>query len=157
MSIAKLKKDLKQQSKDEIIDLVLDLYKKIPSAKDFLDVYTSYDTQKLIEKYKKEIERLVYSRGINFNSKEVEARKLIRTIRKMKIDEVTIASELHYVKCCLDVVEKYGFWEENYYVAIEKIFDSAEKKILTNGWEDNYKIQLNQIIKKANEYGMLEY
>ncbi|MFV0305720.1 MAG: DUF6155 family protein [Moheibacter sp.] len=157
MSLAKLKKELKQQSKEEIIELILDLYKKVPPAKDFLNVYTSYDTENLIEKYKKEIGRLVIPKGWEMKMNEVEARKLIRTIRKMKIDKVTIASELHYVECCLDVVEQYGIWNEIYYVAIEKMFDEAEKRILTNGWENEYRDYLNQLIKKANQFGMLEY
>lgn len=157
MSLAKLKKELKQQSKEEIIELILDLYKKVPPAKDFLNVYTSYDTENLIEKYKKEIGRLVIPKGWEMKMNEVEARKLIRIIRKMKIDEVTIASELHYVECCLDVVEQYGTWNESYYVAIEKMFDEAEKRILTNGWENEYRGYLNQLIKKANQFGILEY
>ena len=95
MSLIKLKKEHKQMSKDEIIDLISDFYKKVPSAKDFFDVFTSGNIKKLIEKHKKEIERLVYPKGVNFNSKEAEARKLIRNIRKMKLDELSIALELH--------------------------------------------------------------
>ena len=33
----------------------LDLYEKVPKAKDYFDVFLSYDIERLAEKYKKEI------------------------------------------------------------------------------------------------------
>ena len=157
MSLAKLKRELKKMPKEEIINLISDLYSKVPSAKDFFNVFVTADVSGLIEKHKKEIERLVYPRGNNFNTKEVEARKLIRNLRKMKIDELSIALELHYVHCCLDVIEGFGYWNERYYVAAENMFYDAENKILANGWEDKYDEQLNSLTNRANEVGMLEY
>ncbi len=40
---------------DKIIELVLDLSEKFPEAKDYFDVFLSYDIERLAEKYKKEI------------------------------------------------------------------------------------------------------
>ncbi|MGY0408664.1 MAG: DUF6155 family protein [Polaribacter sp.] len=150
MSIAKLKKQLKEMPKEEIIDLVSNLYNKVPYVKDFLDVFISYDVKTLLEKYKKEISKLVNPNG-RLETKEVEARKLIRTIRKMKIDELNIGVELHYVDCCLNFIEDYGYWDHRYYIATEKMFDDAQKKILNNGWEDAYKEQLNSLIIKRKQ------
>lgn len=113
MSLTQLKKQLKSMSKEEIIGLISNIYKKVPKAKDFFDVFATSDVNGLMEKYQKEIERLVYPKGNNFNTKEVEARKLIRNVRKMKTNELSIAIELLYVNCCIKIVENFDFWDEN--------------------------------------------
>lgn len=53
--------------KTEIIKLILEMYKKIPDAKNYLDIFTTSDILKLSEKYKKEIERYIYSKGEIWN------------------------------------------------------------------------------------------
>ena len=40
---------------DKIIELVLDLSEKVPKAKGHFDVFSSYEIERLAEKYKKEI------------------------------------------------------------------------------------------------------
>ena len=158
MALRELNKELKQMDKTEIIKLILEMYKKIPEAKNYLDIFTTGDIQKLTEKYKKEIERYIYPNGRNMDLRETEARKIIRTVRKMNITELNIELELHYVSCCLDIIEDFGYWDENYYMAMGKMFDNAISGISEMGIEEKYLERIKTLSHKASEFGIeLEY
>lgn len=158
MLLRALKKELNQMDKTEIINLILDMYKKIPDAKNFLDIFTTGDIEKLTDKYKNEIERYIYPHGRDMVLRETEARKIIRTVRKMKITQLNVALELHYVSCCLEIIDDFGYWEENYYVAMEKMFDNAINGINEMGMEEKYLEQIRTLSYKASEFGLeLQY
>jgi Zn-dependent M16 (insulinase) family peptidase len=158
MALRELNKNLTQMSKTEIIKLILEMYKKIPDAKNYLDIFTTGDIEQLTGKYKKEIEKYIYPNGKNMVLRETEARKIIRTVRKMNITELNIELELHYVSCCLEIIEDFGYWDENYYIALGKIFNNAINGISELGVEDKYNEKVISLSSKASEYGIeLEY
>lgn len=157
MGLREVKTRLNTLEKTEIIKLVSEMYKKVPAAKNFLDVYATGDINELAGKYKKEIEKYVYPTGKNLVLKESEARKLIRTVRKMKVVELNIELELHYVDCCLDVITDFGYWDDNYYVSVIKMFDSAVSGIVELGLEDKYSERLENISLRASEFGLELY
>ncbi len=107
----------------------------------------------MIFKYKKEIEKYVYPSGNNLVLKESEARKLIKTIRKMKVVELDIELELHYVDCCLDVITDFGYWDENFYLSVDKMYNSAVNGIAELGLIDEYAERLENISARASEFG----
>ncbi|MBA6153071.1 DUF6155 family protein [Gelidibacter maritimus] len=158
MAIRALKKELNQMDKTEIIKLILEMYKKIPDAKDYLDIFTTGDIQELAEKYKKDIEKYVYPSGREMNLRETEARKIIRTVRKMNITELNIELELHYVSCCLEIIEDFGYWDEKYYMAMETMFYSAVNGINKMGIEEKYLERIKTLSDKASDFGIeLQY
>ncbi|WP_238987286.1 DUF6155 family protein [Confluentibacter flavum] len=158
MALRELKKELNQMTKTEIIKLILEMYKKIPDAKNYLNIFTTGDIEQLTEKYKKEIEKYIYPNGRNLDLRETEARKIIRTVSKMNITELNVELELHYVSCCLEIIEDFGYWDENYYIALEKMFDNAINGISELGMEDKYNEKIMFLSSKASEYGIeLEY
>ncbi len=157
MGLRDVKKELHKMDKSEMIKLVSEMYSKIPSAKEFLDVFFGVKIETLIEKYKKEIERYIYPSGKEMVLRESEARKIIRTVRKMKITELNVELELHYVECCLEIIQSFGYSNENYYIAIEKMFDSAINAISQIGEEEKYKSRIDNIYNIASEYGIEFY
>lgn len=70
MGYGEVKTKLNSLDKTEIIKLISEMYKKVPAAKNFLDIYTTGDINELTEKYKKEIEKYVYPSGNNLVLKE---------------------------------------------------------------------------------------
>ena len=157
MGFREVKTRLNTLDKTEIIKLISEMYKKIPAAKNYLDIYATGDINELAEKYKKEIEKYVYPSGNNLVLKESEARKLIRTIRKMKVVELNIELELHYVDCCLDVITDFGYWDENYYLSVDKMYHSAVNGIAELGLIDEYAERLENISARASEFGIELY
>jgi hypothetical protein len=154
MALSELKRELNKREKTEIIKLISDLYKKVPEAKNYLDIITTGETKELAEKYKKQIEKYIYPNGKNMDLRETEARKIIRTVRKMKITELNVELELHYVSCCLEIIDDFGYWDENYYLALEKIFDNAIIGISKLGMQDKYNDKIIFLSSKASEYGI---
>jgi len=154
MGLREVKIELNKMDKSEIIKLISEMYKKIQPVKNYLDVLVSGDIKPLIEKYKKEIEKYIYPSGRDLVFKDAEARKLIRSVQKMKIINLNIELELHYVKCCLDFISDYGYWDENYYIAIEKMFNSAVNGISEIGYQKEYEDQLSSLSTSASEHGL---
>ncbi len=157
MGLRDVKKELNKMDKSEMIKLISEMYSKIPSAKEFLDIFSGVKIETLIEKYKKEIERYIYPSGREMVLRESEARKIIRNVRKMKIVELNVELELHYVECCLEIIQDFGYSDENYYIAIEKMFDSATSGISQIGEEEKYESRINNIYNVASEYGIEFY
>ncbi len=158
MGIRELRKALRDIDKKEIIQLVVDMYKGVPDAKNYLDIFVTGDVDTLIEKYKYEIERYVYPFGRDLVLREREARKLIRKVRKMNITELNIELELYYVSCCIDVIADFGYCDEDYYISIENMFASAVKGIQSLGLLEKYRKELMRLSRLGQEYGMeLEY
>lgn len=143
--------------KSEMIKLISEMYSKLPSAKEFLDIFSGVKIETLIEKYKKEIERYVYPKGREMVLRESEARKIIRTVRKMKITELNVELELYYIECCLEIIEGFGYFDEKYYMAIENMFESATRGISEMGDEGKYETRINSISGIASACGMELY
>ncbi|MCF6350954.1 MAG: DUF6155 family protein [Flavobacteriaceae bacterium] len=154
MGLRELNKELKQMEKTEIIKMVSELYKSVPMAKEYLDVFATGNIKQLIEKYKFEIEDYVYPKGREMLLREKEARKLIRTIRKMKVPELTVTLELHYVYCCLDIIEDFGYWDEPYYNAVTNMFYSATKGVIKGGFEKKFDKLITNLVSRSYEYGL---
>ena len=153
MTLAKLKKELAQMAHKQVIDLVLDMYTKVPAAKDFLDMFVSLDIEKLAEKYKSQISRDLKVK-CDGSSRDVSARKLIRDVRKMGIDELSVELELFYAECAYSNIEEWGYWEAySYSDAMEKMFYDALEKIEKNDWQEKYNGKLNALRKKGEQYG----
>jgi putative alpha-1,2-mannosidase len=154
MALKELNKKLNEMDKIEIIKLISEMYKKVPDAKNYLEIFTTGNLKELADKHKKEIERYIYPNGQNMDLRETEARKIIRTVRKMKITELNVELELHYVSCCLEIIENFGYWDENYYIALEKMFDNAINGISELGIEEKYNEKIKALSHKASEYGI---
>ncbi len=154
MGLREVNKELKKMDKTEIMKLISEMYKKIPRAKEFLDIYATGDIKKLAEKYKSQIEKYVYPFGNQMVLREKEAKKLIQEIRKLKIVELNIELELHYVMCCLDIIRDFGYWDESYYNSIATMYYNATKGIVEIGKENEYREQLISICANSQEYGL---
>ena len=63
MALRELKKELNQMEKTEIIKLISEMYKKIPDAKNYLDIFTTGDIKKLAEKYKNKLKNIFIQMG----------------------------------------------------------------------------------------------
>lgn len=154
MSLRELKRKLNSMDTSEIITLVSEIYRKIPDAKNYLDVFTNGSIKELVKKYKEDIEVYTYPYGRNMVLREAEARKLIRSVRKMQITRLNIELELHYVSCCLDIIDEFGYSGEDYCIAIEKMFYSAVAGIHELGLKNKYTKKLELLSDKASTYGM---
>ena len=156
MTLAKLKNELSKMPQKQVVELVLDMYTKVPAAKDFLDMFVSLDIEKLAEKHKRQIARDLKVK-FDGSPRDVSARKLIRDVQKMGIDELSVELELFYAECAYLNMEEWGYWEVySYSDAMQKMFYSALEKIEKNGWQEKYNYRLNALRKKGGKYGYFD-
>lgn len=57
MSKSALKKELSQFTKEQVIELMLDIYSSLPEVKAYFDFYLNPDSAKLYEKYRKLLDK----------------------------------------------------------------------------------------------------
>lgn len=157
MALREVKKELNAMEKAEIIKLVSEMYKNIPDLKVYLDIFATGEIEESAAKYKKQIEKFVYPSGRNGILREAEARKLIRSVEKMKITRLNVELQLFYVSCCLEVIRDFGFWDEGYYMAVDNMFYQALHGINELGILVAYENQLNKICTIGSEFGFEFY
>ena len=75
----------------------------------------------------------------------------------MNITELNIELELHYVSCCLEIVEDYGYCNDNNYMSMERMSDNAESGINKTGFEEKYLDRIKTLPHKAREFGIELY
>ena len=85
MSKAKVKKELNKFTKEQIIELVLEMYDKKALTNEYLDFFVTLDEDKLIAKYKKEIKKYVKGYRLQFDSRS--AKKVMKEFLKYEVSD----------------------------------------------------------------------
>lgn len=150
MPLRDLKKHLNTLDKSDIIKLIAEMYKKVPAAKEYLDILAGADIDNLIAKYEKKIERLIFpnSKGA---MRDVEARQLIREARKLNIPELDLALDIYYMECSLHLIRSYGYYDESFINTIYTSFKRALKGVEQIGRRKSDIQRIEAIIDFAGE------
>ena len=95
MSKAKLKKHLLSLTKEQITDIVLELYDARKEAKDYLEFYLAPDCNAELEKSKKAIRNEFFpTRGFSEKPSFAKCRKVISDFQKLKPEPTTVADSI---------------------------------------------------------------
>jgi len=145
VSIATVKKELNKLDKDQIIDLVLELYNKYKPVKEFLEFYVHPDEKAQFDIYRDKIFYAFYpKRGYTLKLKE--AKQAIADFKKLETSNELIAElMLFYAETGVMYTIDYGDIDENFYSSIEKTYcqalDLMKKEKLLNKFEKRtYKV-----------------
>ena len=152
ITITQLKESLKDFSQKELTELVVEISKSCPQAKEFLTLRFLKNTDEVVHKYKKKIENEFYpSRGhgrLNLR----EAKKAISDFKKICSDKTYhIDLLLYYVENCVDFTNDYGDINENFYISAESVFEQAVKALNTTDKAvyEQFEQRINHIVDKA--------
>lgn len=109
MSSAAIKKELNRLDKDQIIDLVLDIYKKSKTAKLHLDFFANPDERSLLETYRQRIIQAFPSiRGKKIKIKK--AKEAIVEFKKLGCSADLVADLMFfYVEYCIHFSNRSGY------------------------------------------------
>ena len=156
MSKAKLKKELNNLSKENLVEQILDLYDKNKSVKEFYDFYLNpHNEKELVEKYKKiiikefNVERPERS-GLKFSI----AKRAISDFRDLQPSPVALADvmlTLPEYACAFTYT--YGDMEESFYNGAYNNFVAALKFIHKHDLLYNFKLRVEQCVKWASVCG----
>jgi|GEM_PF-3443643 len=95
LTITELKNILKQQSRDELIGLLLDCYKVNPQIKEYISArYASQDTmEQIFKSYKNKVHDVFFLRSMTAQFKIGEARKAVNDFKKICSNEKLVCEE----------------------------------------------------------------
>lgn len=151
MSKAKLKKELLSQSKEQIVDIMLQLYDASQEAKAWLEFYLEPNCDAELEKYKKAIRSQFFGRNDwPKNPSFRECNKLITAFKKLMPDPHAVADlMLFYVEQGCSLTAQYGDYDDPFYTALENNFNKAVNFISSNGLMQDYSARMQKMIKSV--------
>lgn len=155
MSKAKLKKHLLSLTKEQVVDIMLELYGASKEANAWLEFYLEPNSDAELEKYKKAICSQFYGR--NYYPKDPsfrECNKLITAFKKLVPDPHAIADlMLYYVEQGCSLTAQFGDYEEPFYTALENNFSKAVKFIAQNGLLPEFAPRMKKMIETVKWCG----
>lgn len=129
LSLAELKNIIKKQSREEIIQLLLDSYKVSPQVKEYITAkYGDKDTlEQIFQTYKNKIKDVFFPKSMRAQFKIGEARKVISNFKKLCSDEkLVIDLMLYYVEMGVEFTNTYGDINESFYNSVERMYGVHE-------------------------------
>ncbi len=148
---------LKKLDKETLIDLLLQLSKLSKENKAFLETRLNSDFDKLFSLACKKIDK-------SFASFELmslkNARQALMDFKKAKPDDsMLIELCLYYIKQAYDLEETDWRFQENFYSAIEKVYDMIFDLMKKDkSLKEKYEKEVKKIIKRSNEgWGHRDY
>ncbi len=153
MSKTKLKKHLLTLTKEQLIDLMLDLYSASKEANKWLEFYLEPNFEAELQKYKKAIHKQFFGSIESYPSFR-ECNKLVSSFQKLVSDPLTVADLLlYYVEQGCEFTEEYGDCDSEFYTALEINFYKAIKFMAKNGLLSKFAPRIKKMIKSVKYCG----
>ena len=154
MSKAKLKKLLTTFTKEEIINVVLELYDARKEAQEYLDFFLNPNDEAKLEEYKQIIYNEFYPKRGEPKMRFSVCRKAISDFKKLKPHPACIADlMLFYIEVGVRFTAEYGDMWEQYYTSLENNFARALEFIYKNGYLTDFQSRIEQMLKESEICG----
>lgn len=154
MSKAQLKKHLKTLEKDEIIEMVIELYDARKEAKEYLEFYLNPNESSKLDEYKKIIENEFYPSRGNSKTRFSVCRKAVNDFMKLKpAPELVADLMLFYCEQACQFSYDYGDMWDAFYTAVENNFARTVEFLRTNGLLDANEKRIKQILRLTSPCG----
>lgn len=130
LSVTEVRKILKEQSREELVELLVDSYKTIPQLKEYITAkYANVDKiEQIFEVYKNKIHDVFFPERMSAQFKIGDARKAVNNFKKLCSDEkLIIKLMLYYVEMGVEFTNAYGDIDESFYNSIENMYQSLVK------------------------------
>lgn len=132
LSVTEVKNILKQQSRETLIELLVESYKTIPQLKEYITVkYSNKDTtQQIFEVYKNKVHDVFFPKSMKAQFKIGQARKAVNDFKKLCSDEKLLVNlMLYYVEMGVEFTNTYGDISDSFYSSIESMYKSVVNSI----------------------------
>ena len=154
MSKAQLKRHLTKLTKEQVIDMVLELFDARKEAKEYLEFYINPNDDAKLEEYKKIIYNEFYPNRGEPKCRFSICRKAISDFKKLKPFPSCLADlMLFYIETGVNFTVEYGDMWEQYYTALENNFDKAMEFIYKNGYLEELRPRIEKMLKTSEECG----
>lgn len=153
MGIVDLKKELKNLDKNQLIDLISDLYKRNKSAKEFFDFFVNPDEKELFEKHRILVYESFYpKRGYDYSLKN--GKQAISEFKKMGGSADLLADlMLYYVETGVKFTLDFGDINEAFYSSLESTYSAALKLMAKEGLLDKFANRTEKVVNDTDDIG----
>lgn len=129
ITISQLKKALSEKPEKELIEEVINLFKKFPQVKEYYTLaFSAEGEEHVLEKYKEIITNEFFPKRGYGKARLSVAKKAISDFKKISDKPPFIIDiMLHYVAQGVNFTDQYGDIDEPFYNSMEKMFKDALK------------------------------
>jgi len=159
LSVTEVKSILKQQSKEELIELIIDSYKTIPQLKEYITVkYSNEETiEQIFKVYKYKVHDVFFSKNMKAQFKIGEAKKAVNDFKRLCSDEkLVIDLMLYYVEMGVEFTNTYGDINESFYNSVGSMYEAIVKSINKHKNSDIFvslRDRLKNVVDNTREMG----
>ncbi len=155
ITLTALKQHLKSVSKEDLVDDIAELYKKIAGVKDFYQLkLSSPEETQVISKYKQTIENQFFPKRGYGKAKLSVAKKAISDYKKVSISPLgMIDLMLFYVEQGVKFTNAYGDINEGFYNSMEGMYEKTIELILKYEQESIFEDRCEKIVDDASGIG----
>ena len=153
MGLTDIKKELRKLDKEKLVELVVDLYKKNKSVKEFLDFYVNPNEKELFLKYKDKVYEAFYpKRGNRF--KLSDGKKAISDFKKLEASKELLSElMLFYVETGVEFTNEFGDIDEPFYNSVASVYSNALKLMCTENILDKFADRAKKIVDDTSGIG----
>jgi hypothetical protein len=150
MGIAEIKKQVYQLDQKQLRDLIMELYKKNKSAKEFIEVHFQPDDRSLFDAYRDKIYESYYpKRGYKY--KLAQAKRALAEFKKLEPPQVQYADLcLFYVEISVKFSSDRGIRNEAFYAGIVSVFLNSLRLMKSLDELDHFKYRAELLINTAH-------
>ncbi len=154
MSKVQLKKHLAQLTKEQVIEVILELYDARKEAKEYLDFYLNPNDDAKLEEYKKIIYNEFFPNRGEPKCRFSVCRKAISDFKKLKPSPFCIADlMLFYIETGVSMTVEYGDMWEQYYTALENNFAKTMEFISKTGYLEALSPRIEKMLHDSEQCG----
>jgi hypothetical protein len=153
LSVTEVKNILKEKSRDELLELLIESYKTIPLLKEYISVkYGSQENiEKILETYKGKIYDVFFPKNMKTQFKIGDAKKAVNEFKKLCSNEkLNIELMLYYVEIGIEFTNTYGDINEAFYNSVAAMYAAVVSAINKQDDSEIY-INLNDRLKAVVE------
>jgi hypothetical protein len=153
MGLTDIKKELRNLDKEKLVELIVDLYKKNKSVKEFLDFYVNPNEKELFLKYKDKVYEAFYpKRGDRF--KLSDGKKAISDFKKLEAsNELLSELMLFYVETGVEFTNEFGDIDEPFYNSVASVYSNALKLMSKENILDKFADRTKKIVDDTSGIG----
>ncbi len=155
MKVNDLKRNLKDTPKEELINEIVELFKKNSFVKDYYILkYDIESNSSIFDKHKDIIENEFFPKRGYGKAKLSVAKKSITEFKKLSQDKAQIAELMvFYVEMCVKFTDCNGDTGQSLPLSIESMYGQAVKFIVSAGLEDIFNQRCLKIVKATVDIG----
>ena len=149
-----LKKELQKLNREQLIEQVMDLYKKYKPVKEYYDFYLNPNEKGLLEKHKEIITNEFYPKKGEPKMQFSVAKKAISNFKALSPSPLLLADLLWLLpELATRFTHDYGDMWEQYYISAANNFDVSLKFISSQELFPQFKERIKNCLQQASECG----